>query len=176
MGRQPDKTMRGTLPDALGSVREGPGVSLEEVRENLGPGSVRTLSKAERVAKYGEVFTPLHIVQKMCDALPIEAWEPGKTFLEPTCGEGVFVVEILRRKFENCRTRSDYTTALRSVYAMDILPDNVEKTIRNVEALCAEFFRPTKAELQIINDHVIQADSLKVMRMINQLNEWEDDK
>ena len=112
----------------------------------------------------------------MCDALPIEAWEAGKTFLEPTCGEGVFVVEILRRKFENCRTRSDYTTALRSVYAMDILPDNVEKTIRNVEALCAEFFRPTKAELQIINDHVIQADSLKVMRMINQLNEWEDDK
>lgn len=110
----------------------------------------------------------------MCDALPDDAWEPDQTFLEPTCGEGVFVVEILRRKFSRCKKRADFTTALRSVYAMELLPDNVEKTIKNVQNLCVEHFKPTKAEMQIINDHIIQADALKVMRMMNDLNEREN--
>ena len=109
----------------------------------------------------------------MCDALPEEAWEPDKTFLEPTCGEGVFVVEVLRRKFSRCKKRADFTTALRSVYAMELLPDNVEQTIQNVTDLCMKHFKPTKAEMQIINDHIIQADALKVMKMINDMNERE---
>jgi len=110
----------------------------------------------------------------MCDNLESEspgAFAVGTTFLEPTCGEGVFVLEILRRKFSNCRCRTDFTEALRSVYAMELLHDNVEKTIENVTALCCEHFKPTKEEMQIINDHVIQADALKVMRMINYMNE-----
>lgn len=109
----------------------------------------------------------------MCDALPEEAWEPDKTFLEPTCGEGVFVVEVLRRKFSRCKKRADFTTALRSVYAMELLQDNVEQTIQNVTDLCMKHFKPTKAEMQIINDHIIQADALKVMKMINDMNERE---
>lgn len=109
----------------------------------------------------------------MCDNLPQDAWEPQKTFLEPTCGEGIFVCAILRRKFERCKSRADYTTALKAVYAMELLPDNVQKTIENVTALCCEYFKPTKEELQIIHDHIIQADALKVMRMINDMNERE---
>jgi hypothetical protein len=133
-----------------------------------------TLSKREKIARYGEVFTPEWVVRDMCDALEREspgAFEPGKTFLEPTCGEGVFVLEILRRKFANCRTRADYTTALRSVYAMEIQADNVAKTIQAVTELCESTFRLTKAEREIIRAHVIQADALKVMGMINELNE-----
>jgi hypothetical protein len=42
----------------------------------------------------------------------------------------------------------------------------VAVTIRNVEALCREYFSPTKADLQTINDHVIQCDSLKMLRMM----------
>ena len=106
----------------------------------------------------------------MCDMLEREtpgAFNPDKTFLEPTCGDGAFVCEILRRKFANCQKRSDYTQALRSVYAMEIQADNVSKTIENVTAMCGEFFKVTKEEQQIINDHIIQADSLKIMRMIN---------
>ena len=32
------------------------------------------------------------------------------------------------------------------------------------------YFKPTKKERKIINNHIIQADSLKVMRMINNMN------
>lgn len=131
------------------------------------------MEKRERVKRFGEVFTPAWVVNLMCDNLPEEAWEPGATFLEPTCGDGAFVCEILRRKFSRCKKRGDYTEALRSVYAMEIQAENVRACIANAEAVCREFFAPTKAELQILNDHIIQADALKIMRMIRDLNERE---
>lgn len=135
-------------------------------------------TKKERIQKYGEVFTPLWMVEQMCDALDAEnggeAFMPEKTFLEPTCGDGVFVLEILRRKFRRCRRRSDYTEALLSVWAMDIQERNVTATIESVRDLCREYFKPTKEELQIIESHVIMCDSLKVMQMMNELNEREE--
>lgn len=133
-------------------------------------------AKRYRISKFGEVFTPQYIVDMMCDSLEKEnpnCFSPETTFFEPTCGEGIFVLEILRRKFSYCKTKSDYITALKSVYAMELQADNVERTIENVKALCMEYFKPTKADLEIINDHIIQADSIKVMRMINNMNERE---
>jgi len=130
------------------------------------------LTKAERVKKFGEVFTPPEIVRDMCDMLQSEnpgrdVFAPETTFLEPTCGEGAFVVEILRRKFGRCRSRGDYTVALESVYGFELQAENVVACIANVEAVCREFFRPTRRELEIINDHIIQCDSLKIMRMMS---------
>lgn len=127
------------------------------------------MTKEERIRKYGEVFTPPEVVRDMCDMLEREspgAFEPGRTFLEPTCGDGAFVVEILRRKFQRCRSRRDYTAALKSVYGLEIQPDNVAACIENVKRLCREWFSPTGEELRIIEDHYILCDSLKIMRMM----------
>lgn len=132
------------------------------------------------VAKYGksssgrdrtdtEVFTPDWLVKDMCNMLEQEsadAFESHKTFLEPTCGDGNFIAEVLRRKFERCVMRQDFTVALKSVYGMDIQADNIAECIRRVTVLCENYFRPTKEELQIINDHYIMCDSLKIMRMM----------
>ena len=107
----------------------------------------------------------------MCDMLEREspdAFDPERTFLEPTCGEGAFIVEILRRKFDRCKTRSDYRTALRSVYGFEIQADNVAACIENVMELCREYFKPTKEELEIINDHIIMSDSLKVKKLLKE--------
>jgi len=118
-----------------------------------------------------EVFTPKWLVKDMCDMLEREnpeddVFSPWHSFLEPTCGDGNFIVEILRRKFQRCVMRQDYTTALKSVYGLDIQADNIAECIRRVTELCEQYFRPTKDELQIINDHYIMCDSLKVMRMM----------
>ena len=128
------------------------------------------LTKKERIQKYGEVFTPDWVVRQMCDELEKanpDCFLPSATFLEPTCGDGAFVVEVLRRKFERCRGKGDYQTALRSVYGMEIQADNVQKTIERVTALCKQYFSPTKDDLQAISDHYIMCDSLKIMRMMN---------
>lgn len=124
----------------------------------------------ERVAKYGEVFTPQRIVDRMCDMLEEEkpgAFEPERTFLEPSCGEGAFILEILRRKFANCKKRQDYTTALESVYGFELLADNVEATIQKITALCESIFKLTKAEREIISDHIIQCDALKILKLLS---------
>jgi hypothetical protein len=132
---------------------------------------MQTLSKTERVKKFGEVFTPAWCVRDMCDMLEAEnagrdVFAPETTFLEPACGDGAFVAEILRRKFDRCKRRRDYTVALESVYGFEIQADNVEKCIQNLTILCCQYFKPTKAEEQIISDHIIQCDGLKVMRML----------
>ena len=118
-----------------------------------------------------EVFTPDFIVQQMCDMLENEhpdkdVFVPWTTFLEPTCGNGNFIVEILKRKFIRCRCRKDYTIALSSVYGMDIQADNVAETINRVTDLCKRYFKPSQGDLQIINDHYIMCDNLKIMRMM----------
>lgn len=127
------------------------------------------MTKAERIRAFGEVFTLPHTVADMCDMLEREnpaIFDPERTFLEPTCGDGAFVLEILRRKFQRCKCRADYTASLKSVYGMELQAENVAACIANVTALCREHFRPTKDELQIINDHIIMADSLKILRMM----------
>ena len=131
------------------------------------------LSREDRVKRFGEVFTPKWMVEKMCDMLEAESpgcFEPERTFLEPTCGDGAFVVEILRRKFDRCRKREDFTVALKSVYGFEIQADNVARCIDNVEWLCVRYFRPTQEEKQIISDHIIQCDSLKVMKLLAEVN------
>ena len=136
-------------------------------------GKAENLTKEEKIKKYGEVFTPDWVVRAMCDMLEREAPEafrPEKTFLEPTCGEGVFVCEVLRRKFANCRTDAERRTAIRSVWAMEIQADNVEKTIRAVTALCEGVFQLNKEDRETIRDHIIQADALKVMKLLDAEN------
>lgn len=125
----------------------------------------------DRVRDFGEVFTKPETVRDMLDLLPPDVFMPEKTFLEPCCGEGVFLLEILRRKFAKCRCRKAYTAAISSVYGMDIQADNVEICIRNIIALCEEQFRITNKERAIINDHIMQADALKVMKMMAERSE-----
>lgn len=132
------------------------------------------MTKEERIRKFGEVFTPQEIVEQMLDMLERESpgcFEPGTTYLEPTCGEGVFVCGILRRKFNNCKNDNERRLAIRSVWAMELQEDNVKKTIRAVTELCEGVLRLNRKDRETIRDHVIQADALKVMRMMNDLNQ-----
>ena len=90
----------------------------------------------ERVQKYGEVFTPSNIVNDMLDLLPTkddgrtlilnektkaEKSYLSSTFLEPSCGDGNFLVEILNRKLK-CVSESsfdhDVLLALSSIYGV----------------------------------------------------------
>lgn len=42
-----------------------------------------TLTKKERIQKFGEVFTSVETVNQMLDMLPPETFKPERTFLEP---------------------------------------------------------------------------------------------
>lgn len=84
-------------------------------------------SKA-RVKEHAEVFTPDFIVKDMCDLIPDDVWEKiDSTFLEPACGTGNFLVEILARKYKRCKGVKDGLKALSSIVGVDIQQDNVEE-------------------------------------------------
>lgn len=90
--------------------------------------SEKLIKSKQRVSDFGEVFTPAHIVKDMCDLVPEEMWTSiDTTFLEPACGTGNFLVEILERKFKLCKSWEDGLRALKSIYGMDIQADNVEE-------------------------------------------------
>ena len=106
----------------------------------------------ERVRKYGEVYTPMWVVKKMCDMLgdeKTEAWAVlDKTFLEPACGNGNFLVEIFERKLKLCRDVQDGLLALRCIYGIDILQDNVEEKAGRGCSICSLMrFRPLLSEI-----------------------------
>lgn len=88
----------------------------------------KLIKSKQRVKDFAEVFTPKHIVKDMCDLVPEEMWQSVETtFLEPACGTGNFLVEILERKFKLCQSWEDGLRALKSIYGMDIQADNVEE-------------------------------------------------
>ena len=79
---------------------------------------------AVRVKATQEVFTPSHMVNDILDKLdPALFTDPTKTFLDPTCGDGQFLGEVLIRKAEN---GIDFEQALSTIYGVDLMEDNVE--------------------------------------------------
>lgn len=96
----------------------------------------RQIKSRERVAERGEVFTAEREVNAMLDLVKQETERIDSRFLEPACGTGNFLVEILRRKLEVIRRQYQKqlgelelqtTIALSSIYGVDIMKDNVEE-------------------------------------------------
>ncbi len=88
----------------------------------------------QRVRDYGEVYTPPEIVNAMLDLVKQETERIDSHFLEPACGTGNFLIEVLRRKLNVVektyrRSQLDFernlVLAVSSIYGIDILEDNV---------------------------------------------------
>lgn len=58
----------------------------------------KQVKSRQRVADHGEVFTAEREVKAMCDLVKTETERIDSRFLEPACGEGAFLTEILSRK------------------------------------------------------------------------------
>lgn len=94
------------------------------------------IKSRQRVAERGEVFTAEREVNAMLDLVKQETERIDSRFLEPACGNGNFLVEILRRKLEVVKRQYQKqlgelelqtTIALSSIYGVDIMKDNVEE-------------------------------------------------
>ena len=104
----------------------------------------------KRVAEHGEVFTNEREVNAMLDLVKQETERIDSRFLEPACGNGNFLIEILRRKLEVVKARykksqweyeKNGLIAIMSVYGVDIMPDNVEECINRLFGLFEEYYK-----------------------------------
>jgi type I restriction-modification system DNA methylase subunit len=92
------------------------GISFEDIMHFVSPetkktsGGERTKTEEEKALAekfkkvFGEVFTPTELVNEMLDKLPKEVWlDPTKTWLDPACGTGNFLLEVYRRLMDSLK-------------------------------------------------------------------------
>lgn len=137
------------------------------------------IKSKQRVADYGEVLTPPHIVAAMLDLVKQETERIDSRFLEPACGTGNFLIEVLRRKLQVVEKRYrkkelDYecyaVLAISSLYGIDLLADNAEECRQRLfqtfdAAYTALFGNQTKTACResvryILKRNIIHGDAL----------------
>ena len=94
----------------------------------------KIIKSKQRIVDFGEVNTNSNIVSSMVDLVNIEFEKLDSRFLEPACGDGNFLCEVLKRKMESVKLKHskqqvDYEKfsiqACSSIYGIEILDDNV---------------------------------------------------
>jgi hypothetical protein len=106
------------------------------IKRGAGEMPEQQVKSKQRVADHGEVFTAEREVKAMCDLVKTETERIESRFLEPACGNGNFLSEVLGRKLTVVKARYskspyDYerysVLAVTSLYGVDILEDNVQE-------------------------------------------------
>ena len=131
----------------------------------------------QRVADHGEVFTPEWMVEAMLNLVKDETERIDSRFLEPACGNGNFLVPVLRRKLASVQLKygkSDFERrhyallALMCVYGIELLPDNIADCRRNLLEVFAEYLDldPTddlyRAASYVLSQNLVHGDAMKM--------------
>ena len=105
------------------------------------------MSNKSKIEEFAEVFTNQNEVSSMLDLVKNEVDRIDSTFLEPACGDGNFLCEILNRKINNIIHKYEGSSfeiekysflALTSLHGIDIQNENVLKTRENLFNLFVE--------------------------------------
>lgn len=137
----------------------------------------------DRVRDHGEVFTNEREVNAMLDLVKEETENIDSTFLEPACGDGNFLAEILNRKLKIVKEKykkplDDYDLysikAISSIYGVDILEDNVEACIKRLygiwekeyDSVMKTYVNPKTKDacLYILKKNILCGDALTMLK------------
>ena len=134
----------------------------------MGDSMKKQIKSRQRVADHGEVYTAEREVKAMCDLVSDECSRIDSRFLEPACGDGNFLAEILSRKLAAVKKKYkksviDYEKnallAVSSIYGVDILADNV--------SVCRErLFKIWRKEYKSIVKTAYSEDTERSVRFI----------
>ena len=126
------------------------------------------IKSKSRVRDKGEVFTNPREVNAMLDLVKQETERIDSRFLEPACGNGNFLIEILRRKLEVVkriykRSQWEYEKnaliAVMSIYGVDIMQDNVNECIERLLTLFTDYYKS-------LYKKNIKEDYLEIVRFV----------
>lgn len=150
----------------MGSVRNR---KVDKGVESMQGSQIKTKA---RVREHGEVFTNEREVKSMCDLIPKEVWDNiESTFLEPTCGNGNFLVEIFSRKLERCKDERDGLKALASIVGLDIQEDNVIESRKRLKDIYLSKF-PNANGACLIMLSTILLNNIRCCDSLQQMQKW----
>lgn len=139
------------------------------------------MKSKHRVQKHGEVFTPRWVVEKMIAIPGIKerAEDVFAAFLEPSAGEGAFLlaIEDMKLRFVTDKYSGDLWNmyalwALSSIYGIEFLEDNLATAQQNMLDLFSKYYKAVhgaklskqsnlyKSARTIIRANVVQGDTL----------------
>ncbi|MBX3676044.1 MAG: N-6 DNA methylase [Rhodocyclaceae bacterium] len=136
------------------------------------------IKSRKRVADHGEVFTPTWIVNAMLDLVKDESERIDSRFLEPACGSGNFIVNVLRRKLAavECKFgKSDFEKqhyallALMCIYGIELLPDNIAECRANMLEILADYLQIDesddlyRAASYVLSQNLVHGDALTML-------------
>lgn len=129
----------------------------------------------QRVADHGEVFTPAWMVEAMLDLVKDETERIDSRFLEPACGSGNFLVQVLRRKLAAVElkfAKSDFEKrhyallGLMCIYGIERLEDNIAECRDNMLEILADYLKLDQADdlyraaSYVLSQNLVHGDAL----------------
>lgn len=106
---------------------------------------------SERVKKTGEVFTPTSLVIDMLKQIDVNSFAPGKTVIDPACGDGQFLVPVKWLKVLHFGMSEE--DAIKDIYGVDIMEDNVKtckERLGGGNIYCDDMLNPVTPEVKKI--------------------------
>lgn len=132
----------------------------------------------KRVADHGEVFTPSWMVEAMLDLVKGETERIDSRFLEPACGSGNFLIQVLQRKLTAVELKygkSEFEKrhyalfGLMCIYGVELLPDNIEECRENLAGAFADRLGLDQADdlyraaRYVLKQNLIHGDALTML-------------
>lgn len=129
----------------------------------------------QRVADHGEVFTPPWMVEAMLDLVKDESERIDSRFLEPACGSGNFLIQVLARKLAAVQRKfgkSDFERrhyallALMCIYGIELLADNITECRANLLEILADYLNLEDSEAlyraaaYVLSQNIVHGDAL----------------
>lgn len=137
----------------------------------------------QRVADHGEVFTPAWMVEAMLDLVKDESERIDARFLEPACGSGNFLVQVLRRKLAAVELRFGSSSferrhyallGLMCIYGIELLPDNITECRSNLLEIVTDYLRIDEvddlywAAEFVLSQNLIHGDALTMRTALDE--------
>ncbi len=152
------------------------------------------MNNKSRVEDFGEVFTKPKEVKAMLNLVEHEISRIDSRFLEPACGTGNFLIEILENKIKQVNyyksSQLEFERymflAISSIYGIDLLEDNTINCRNKLFEMYVDnytkiFKQNTKTELTktikfVLSLNIVFGDALKLTKMIDNqsiiFSEW----
>jgi len=135
---------------------------------------MKLVKSKQRVADHGEVFTPAWMVEAMLDLVKGESERINSRFLEPACGSGNFLVQVLKRKLAAVELKygkSDFDKrhfallGLMCIYGIELLTDNITECRANMLEVLAEYLNldemdvTYRAAFYVLSQNLVHGDA-----------------
>ena len=128
--------------------------------------TIQTIEEKRKLRRKGsaEDFTPLKLVNEILDRLSTEShntiWVEDKTFVDPACGNGNFLIEVLKRKLNKGH---DPLIALQTIHGADIMKDNCQECRLRLLKVLSEHIKKNKSN---------KPNSIKVIQTLYSNIKW----